>query len=446
MTNPGGSSPSSALSQLFGVDPKAVSAISDANAARSGAQSMQSQLSYTDTENPYINDLENWAGKSHQEIYSGAQSLLPGMLQTHATHWNDIATKLGGGLFGSNLAVQNALATGAKGQIADAATESAQKFFQQLTQVQDVIIAVSARIRSVADGAEAVKLSVPAPSTASTAPGTTATPGNALVSQLLGVTAPSAAMSAGRSEDELHQTAIAAMKNNYDPVFAPAGTGVPTFVSISKPGNNNDQGPSGPTSSGPSANTTATPASNNSQNPNNSQQNDSQQQNPSNSDQSQQSPSSANQGASSSSTSPQSTDSSMTNPSASTATAGYNGGMGSGGGGGLGGLDSGTGSGGSGGAGQSIPGTGNGNTAAATASANGAAKTTSSGTSGMPGMGGAGARKPEDEEREHKTPDYLIMDREEELIGPLDPALGGAIGANVPSAQTRRDDGEGNYR
>ena len=34
----------------------------------------------------------------------------------------------------------------------------------------------------------------------------------------------------------------------------------------------------------------------------------------------------------------------------------------------------------------------------------------------MPGMGGlGGARKNEEAEGEHKTPDYLIMDREEEL-------------------------------
>ncbi|MFF3567992.1 hypothetical protein [Nocardia jiangxiensis] len=402
---------------------------------------MQSQLSYNDTENPYINDLENWAGKSHQEIYSGAQSLLPGMLQAHATHWNNIATNLGGGLFGSNLAVQNALAAGAKGQIANAATDAARTFFHQLTQIQDVITAVGARIRSAADAAEAVKLSVPAPSNAAAVPAPTS-PGVAQVGALIGVTAPSNVMSGGRSEDELHQTAIAAMKNNYDPVFAPAGTGVPTFVSISKPGSNNDQNPSGPASSGPSAN--ANPASNNAQNPNNSQQKDSQQKDPSNSDQSQQSPSSANQGTSSSNTTPQSADASSSNPSASTGTAGYNGGMGSGGG--LGGLDSGTTGGGSGGAGQSIPGTGNGNAAAAAASTNGAAKTTSSGTSGMPGMGGAGARKSEDEEREHKTPDYLIMDREEELIGRLDPASGGALGADFPAAQTQRDNGEGNYR
>ncbi|WP_067885614.1 hypothetical protein [Nocardia vaccinii] len=404
---------------------------------------MQSQLSYNDTDNPYINDLENWAGKSHQEIYSGAQSLLPGMLQTHATHWNDIAANLGGGLFGSNLAVQNALAEGAKGRIANAAADAAQKFFQQMTQLQDVITAVSARIRSVADGAQAVKLSVPPPSNAAAVP-TPTSPGVAQVGALIGVTTPNNVMTAGRSEDELHQTAIAAMKNNYDPVFAPAGTGVPTFVSITKPGSNNDQNPSGPASSGPSAN--ANSASNNAQNADNSQQNNSQQKDSSNSDQSQQSPSSANQGTSNSNTSPQSADSSSLNPSTSTGTAGYNGGMGSGGGGGLGGLDSGTAGGGSGGAGQSIPGTGSGNAAAAAASANGAAKATSSGTSGMPGMGGAGARKSEDEEREHKTPDYLIMDREEELIGRIDAASGDAIGANFPAAQTQRDNGEGNYR
>ncbi|MBY8855894.1 hypothetical protein K7711_05335 [Nocardia sp. CA2R105] len=428
------------LPMMFPQDPKAVTVMGDATTSRAGAQSLEKQLSYSDTDSPYIPDLENWDGKSHQDIYTGVQAMKPGSIQMYATSWNNIASSLGGGLFGSNLAVQNALAEGAKGQIANAAADSAQKFFQQMTQLQDVVTAVAARIRSVADGAEAVKLSVPPPNNAAAVP-TPTSPDAAEVGALIGVTAASSVMNSGRSEENLHQTAIAAMKNNYDPTFGPAGTGIPTFVSVDKPGGStNPNANTGPSNTSP-GNAKNDNTKDNSQNPNNSQQKD-----PSNSDQSsQQSPSSANQGTSNSNTSPQSADSSSSNPSTSTGTAGYNGGAG-GGAGGLGGLDSGTTSGGSGGAGQSIPGTGNGNSAAAAASTNGAAKTTSSGTSGMPGMGGAGARKSEDEEREHKTPDYLIMDREEELIGRLDPASGGALGADFPAAQTQRDNGEGNYR
>lgn len=65
---------------------------------------------------------------------------------------------------------------------------------------------------------------------------------------------------------------------------------------------------------------------------------------------------------------------------------------------------------------------------------------------GVPGMGGAGAKKKEDDEREHKSADYLIMNREEELVGHIDPMAPGAIGANIPAAQTRRVENEGNSR
>ncbi|MFE7718023.1 hypothetical protein ACFU44_03155 [Nocardia rhizosphaerihabitans] len=54
------------------------------------------------------------------------------------------------------------------------------------------------------------------------------------------------------------------------------------------------------------------------------------------------------------------------------------------------------------------------------------------GMSGMPGMmGGGRGSNGKDDENEHTTPDYLIQDRESELIGQLPPTLppGGVIGA-----------------
>ncbi|MFC4123591.1 hypothetical protein [Nocardia rhizosphaerae] len=57
----------------------------------------------------------------------------------------------------------------------------------------------------------------------------------------------------------------------------------------------------------------------------------------------------------------------------------------------------------------------------------------SGGRAGMPGMGGmgaGGARGKGDEDDEHTTPDYLVYDRESELLGAQPPALppGGVIG------------------
>ncbi|WP_410873965.1 PPE domain-containing protein [Nocardia sp. A7] len=84
--------------------------------------------------------------------------------------------------------------------------------------------------------------------------------------------------------------------------------------------------------------------------------------------------------------------------------------------------------------GAAVPGTPGGAGAAAGAAGNRAGAGSAAGgrgMSGMPGMmgGGRGGGKGEDED-EHAIPDYLIQDREDELIGLLPPALptGGVIG------------------
>ncbi|WP_157229107.1 hypothetical protein [Nocardia brevicatena] len=56
--------------------------------------------------------------------------------------------------------------------------------------------------------------------------------------------------------------------------------------------------------------------------------------------------------------------------------------------------------------------------------------TAARGTSGMPGMASPGARGRNEDDDEHKTPDYLVYERAGELIGDLPPVLppGGVIG------------------
>lgn len=82
------------------------------------------------------------------------------------------------------------------------------------------------------------------------------------------------------------------------------------------------------------------------------------------------------------------------------------------------------------GAGRSVSGTPGGAAAGARAATAGTAG--ARGMSGMPGMMGGGGRggNGKDDENEHTSPDYLIQDRESELIGQLPPTLpaGGVIG------------------
>lgn len=60
----------------------------------------------------------------------------------------------------------------------------------------------------------------------------------------------------------------------------------------------------------------------------------------------------------------------------------------------------------------------------------------------MPGMMSPGAGKRGEDDDEHKTPDYLIQDREEELFGPRIVSLGGVLGADAPAAQPADDRGD----
>ncbi|MBF6456199.1 hypothetical protein [Nocardia cyriacigeorgica] len=104
---------------------------------------------------------------------------------------------------------------------------------------------------------------------------------------------------------------------------------------------------------------------------------------------------------------------------------------------GTGGMGSGGGPGGSGvpstpGMGRSVPGGGANTQGKAAASTGAGAGSGRNGRMGMPGMGmpaGRGGGKGEDDD-EHKTPDYLIYDHGDELLGSQPPALppGGVIG------------------
>ncbi len=311
--------------------------------------------------------------------------------------------------------------------------------------MQEVINDVVGRLNTVSYSADAVKLSVPPPS--AQMPTGPVAAGSPLYYQLLGVGTASAATAAGRSENELYQTAISAMRNNYDPVYRPAGQGIPTFVAVDQPGSNQpNPGTSGPTNSG-SGNSTAGPGASVSGNgPQKSDQSQSQQTTPSSDDSSSQPAGAGDQGLGNSSGASQSTVPSGLN--SSTSPAGFGGGGGGlGSGGGFGGLGSagGAGEGNSGGLGRSMPGARPANPAAAAAAAS-MGKPGAAGMGGMPGMGGAGAKKGEQKDGEHKTPGYLVMDREEELIGHIDPMALGAIGANIPAAQTYRDNNEGGRR
>lgn len=432
------------LGPLIGVNLQSVRDRDSADQAQHGAQQIQQGIHHQSTDPSYIKELESWESLEHQEIYNMAQSTKSDVMHSHAKSWFDIASALGGGLFGLNISIQKELSDGFHGQFAGAAEDAAKKFVQQATDVQEVITTVSARITAAAYGAEAAKLAVPPPDTTS---GPAVTAANTLT-LALGAAPPGPTIDKGKADAEKRQQAIDAMRNNYDPTYRPAGDGVPTFVPVDSPGGDGTNSPnSGLSNSGNGINNSSNVGGPNSEGSENkpgdstdkSDPDASQQTDPASASQSGQgSTQSGSQNASNPATS--SLPGSDTRPSGfdSTNAAGYSGG-GPGSGVGSYGTHGGSSGAQAGGPGRSIPSVpGGGNPAAAAALG---ARPGQAGLGGMPGMGGmGGAGKKDESEREHKTPDYLVMDREEELLGRRERTLPEAIGADAPAAQFRPED------
>ncbi|RDI51605.1 hypothetical protein [Nocardia mexicana] len=445
------------LGLLLGADPAAARSIQQSQQTQQGSQHMQSQLGHTGTDDDYITDIEHWDGISHEKIHTDAISMKPDAMHTTAKEWGKISAGLGGALFGLNLSIQKALSEGMQGKTADAALDAAKKFVQQGTDVQEVIKAVGLRIDTAAYGAEAVKRSVPPPP--ATGSGTTpVSVGSeaAAVLPLLGIQTPESAIAGGKDAENLRQEAIAAMRSNYDPTYGPAGRGVPTFVPVDSPGGsgpdtggwipgtggNGDGGTGGTGGTGSGTGGSGEQPAAGEQQPNETDAASTTSAGDSTNSAGSQGNQANSQGQQGTSTTPASA-----NPS--TTAAGLGGGGFGGGGSGRGGSGgSGGGAGGAGGTDKGGPGRsttgvpGTGNPAAAATSAQGMGKAGTPGMGGMPMGAGAGAKKNEDES-ERKTPDYLVTDREEELLGIRDRTVPQAIGADIPAAQSHPDNGEG---
>ncbi|RDI64353.1 hypothetical protein [Nocardia pseudobrasiliensis] len=448
--------PFGALGLVLPVSPEAAVNNGKATKSQQGAEAVQRGLHNNGTDPAYIKDLEDWDSVPHQAIYDSVQSMNPDTIHGNARKWLDISAAVGGALFGLNLSIQKELSDGFHGQFANAANDAARKFVQQGTDAQEVMQTVGARIHAAGYGAEAVRASVPPPgkphNQGLTTPVTSLWP-------LVGAEDPALGNAAQRDAEEARQQAITAMKMNYNPTYQPAGQNVPTFVPVDSPG---EGGPGGLNGNGNGTGTgtgtgTGSPNSSNgtdqkATNPDDKANTDNQQTDPSTSPNSSDSSNSGgNQGSSSASGTTGGADTKPAGLDSSTSPAGVGSGSGSHGGtsGGLGGIGSGgvggIGGGGANAPGRSMPGLGGAGNAAAAAAL--AGRGGAAGAAGMPGMGMPhGGKGKGEEDSEHKTPDYLIIDREEELFGIRERTTPQAIGADIPAAQTRPDDGEGQRR
>ncbi|WP_280315062.1 hypothetical protein [Nocardia wallacei] len=431
---------------MLNQDPAVVRSTHYARQTQHGAGLVEQNISHSGTDPAYIADIEHWEKVPHAEIYKQVQAMDPVSMHEKAGVWSDISAGVSGGLFGLHLSIQKALSEGLAGKAGDAGQLAARKFIDQATDVQEVIKAVSVRLNSVAYGAEALKRLVPPPVT-TTPESTTAVQSSvaALYPALTGGATPGATIGVGVSEDDQYRLAITAMQQNYDPIYRPAGENVPTFVPVDSPGDDGNgpvdngwtPGTGGPSTSGTDGRTGADDGRSGTGEP------QAQTDPTSTTAASDSSNSAGSQGNQGTNQNQQGTGTGSPSGSQTTA-AGFGGGTGGrGGGSGSGGFGSGgigrpgSTAGGPGRSGTGVPGAVN----PAAAAAQGAGQPGTPGIGGMPGMGaGAPGRKGEDDEKEHKTPDYLVMDREEELLGRRERTVPQAIGADIPAAQTRPDD------
>ncbi|MGI5216325.1 hypothetical protein [Nocardia sp. CA-290969] len=438
-------SPFGMFGPALGIAPESVEDRLSGQESLSGAQYFGSQVSHGGQDPAYITRMELFEGLSHEEIHAKVSEMLPGVMHAVAENYQSIADSLGGALLGHLLSIQRELSDGMAGEFADAANQASRTFFDQATDVQEVINAVGMRIHAAAYGAEVVKKSVPPPPTQAPGGGnpavTTGVVDPAKVAEtVVAATDPAAAAAFAAYKEDQRLVAVEVMNMAYKPTYQPAGEGVPAFVPVQAPGDQPGPAvPNGVTSSGPGGTTPGpgtqapggeTPGENETEEP--GQQTPGTEEPRTTTAGTNETPTSQQPGTTPGSPAgdPQRTSPSTTTPGSPGAPAGTPG------------MPGGTPQ--SPTPGKTVPGSPGGapNSPSGVPAASTAAGTNRA-MSGMPGMmgPGAGARRGEDDD-EHKVPDYLIHDREEELFGAPPQLLDGVLGGDAPAAQPADHRGE----
>lgn len=200
-----------------------------ARRAQAGAEREQGRVRHGGVDPDYIRRLEHFPGFSHAEIYAAVQAMDPGAMRGLADEWTGIADGLSGAVFAVGATTEAALAEGLAGRVADAAMAAVREFVLEAMDVVGVAHSAGHRITAAAAGAEAVRRSVPPPpedTVGATAPH---------VAMLIGA-APEDAHELQARREELYREALAALEANYLTTYPPAGSGVPAFGPVYAPG------------------------------------------------------------------------------------------------------------------------------------------------------------------------------------------------------------------
>ncbi|MGW5108862.1 hypothetical protein [Nocardia sp. NPDC004123] len=205
-----------------------------ARLSQSGAEHEQSRIAIRGLDPDYIRHLEHFPGFTHEQIHSRVQAMNPGDMHTAAQIWVSIADSMFGALSTLHATVQTTLADAMSGHLADAAETAARQFVRDATDVAEIAHSTGHRVIAAAYGAEAVRKTVPPP-------------------------VPDAPADA---KDEQYHLALAALDANYVPIYPPAGTAVPAFFALRSPGDIASENLGGTPDSAPDTGRPTTPISN----------------------------------------------------------------------------------------------------------------------------------------------------------------------------------------
>ncbi|MFI6869302.1 hypothetical protein [Nocardia sp. NPDC050406] len=204
------------------------------------AERERRRISHDSVDPDYISRLEDFATLPHEEIFERVREMNPAALHEYSDQWVRIANSVGGAVSALHMTVQATLSEGMSGRMGSAADLAARRFVRRATDIEEVLRGAGDRIRTAAYGAEAVKRSVPPP------------PVSDVETMGATTTAFLSALTGGPGDDgfdvykeEQHRLAVAALEANYVPTYPPAGSGVPAFVPAELPGANDGPVPVG---------------------------------------------------------------------------------------------------------------------------------------------------------------------------------------------------------
>ncbi|GAB2511723.1 hypothetical protein [Nocardia heshunensis] len=179
-----------------------------ARMSQSGAEHEQSRVPGHDLDPDYIRALEHFPALSHQQIHDAVEAMNPGAMHRAADSWITIADSIFGALTTLHATIQTTLSEALSGEMAEAADHSARRFITEATTTAEITQSTGHRILAAAYGAEALRKTVPPP-------------------------APHASPNA---REELRQMALAALDANYTPIYPPSGAHIPAFFTVMTPG------------------------------------------------------------------------------------------------------------------------------------------------------------------------------------------------------------------